>query len=228
MNKKIIICGDTHGYWTSLNELIENHKPDEVWVCGDFGYWPRFEGKNLGGVPNWKMDIKTNNTIVRFCPGNHEDWEALRQHEKDNPGLDSIEVLPNVFYQKRGSYLELPDKRRVLFMGGAESIDKNYRIMGYDWFPDETISYSDVCQVFNQNCKTHIVISHTCPIEFLPPTLKIVGNQTSMKMLSAIHEELRPDMWFFGHFHVSSRGRYEECNWFALNMEGEEGFCLKL
>ena len=51
---------------------------------------------------------------------------------------------PNIFYMPRGSVLSLSDGRNVLFMGGAESVDKRRRTPGYDWFKQELIRPQDL------------------------------------------------------------------------------------
>ena len=43
--------------------------------------------------------------------------------------------------------LGLPDGRIVLFMGGADSIDKKYRKIGFDWFPEELITQKDIYEL---------------------------------------------------------------------------------
>jgi len=67
---------------------------------------------------------------------------------------------------KRGSVLKLPDKRNILFIGGALSIDKKQRTIGYDWFPQETISQKNIFELPDE--KIDIVISHTAPKYFHP------------------------------------------------------------
>ena len=43
MNKNIIVCGDTHGYWRYLNALINKKKPELILQCGDWGFFPNIE-----------------------------------------------------------------------------------------------------------------------------------------------------------------------------------------
>jgi len=40
----------------------------------------------------------------------------------------------------RGSTFTLPDGSVVMFFGGANSIDQEYRTFGIDWFPEEAIT----------------------------------------------------------------------------------------
>lgn len=47
------------------------------------------------------------------------------------------EAYPNLIFVKNGELYDI-DNKKVLVIGGAYSIDKNYRIIyGYPWFKDE-------------------------------------------------------------------------------------------
>ena len=130
---KIYVMGDFHARWTYVNEFFKKY-PEECLIlqCGDFGYWPKLEIYRIK-----EFDLKNNNSVIYFCDGNHEDFESLKL-------LKNNEVCNNVFYMKRGNTLTLPDGRIVLFMGGAESIDKNSRISRVSWFYEETVTQNVV------------------------------------------------------------------------------------
>lgn len=227
MDQKIIITGDIHGSWDYLNTLINKHKPDILIACGDFGWFPNLHGLEVRKrayhnekVKKWYLynEIKNPNTKIYWCDGNHENHEHLLQL-KDN------EIMPNVFYQKRGSVITLPDGRNVMFMGGADSIDKESRTQGINWFPQELITYNDVSYALENGKKydkIDIVISHTCPNEFcLDSKIKWYMapkiSDTCRVMLSEILKEFHPEHWYFGHWHISLEGVYENCKWTALN-----------
>jgi hypothetical protein len=207
----IMIVGDTHGDFSQLNCLIAKKRPEIVLSCGDFGYWPKFN-KNTPKIHTGK---------IYFCDGNHEDFHSLY----NSP---SNEVWPNVLWMKRGSTLTLPDGRTVLFFGGADSIDRNMRTDGIDWFKEERITQDDLDNI--PDIKIDIVVSHTCPMEFDITS----GNHFydtdnyCRKALSVVLEKTKPSEWYFGHWHVRSLGNYNGCKWTALNMAGEWGWWLWL
>lgn len=218
---KIMVVGDVHGEWGKLNDIINSHKPNMILQCGDWGFWPRYHGRSIlhNNRPRIyeNYGVKNPNTDIYWCDGNHEDHWSLAQ-------LETNEIQPRVFYMKRGSTLELPDGRRVLFMGGANSIDKKQRTLGDDWFPDEVITQRQVMEL--PDVKIDIVISHTCPEEFLPK-LEINGfddNDPSRKALSYILDRYHPSMWFFGHWHRFKQGYTARCKWTALNMASCTGW----
>lgn len=160
---RIMVLGDIHAEWNSLNTLINSKKPDIILQCGDWGYWKNFHGLQVsnGKGGTYKFDlygVKNHKTKIYFADGNHEDhWSLMK--------LDNNEIQPNIFYMKRGSTLTLPDERVVLFIGGANSIDKHSRTFGVDWFPEEVITNKDINNL--PDTKVDIVISHTCPENFL-------------------------------------------------------------
>ena len=259
MLRNIIVAGDTHGYWRYLNELINRKHPDIILQCGDFGWWPKFhnttaintgeyeelDGEIIGDpwgrtLPikrrkKWnQFGIKTKDTKVYWCDGNHEDhWDLKEKNKKDAP----LEIMPNIFYMKRGSVLELPDKRKVLFMGGADSIDKAGRIPGEDWFPEELINQKDLYNL--PETDIDIVISHTCPLEFHEGILSMKRRKRdwswkekikdpSAHALSYVFNKYKPKLWYFGHFHDYVEGYFRGTDWYALNMASEDKWWVYL
>jgi len=201
----ILITGDIHAKFNRLNALINKYKNklDLVICCGDFGYWPRFD--------NDHEKIKTHGVKILWCDGNHEDHWSLKK-------LDDNEIAKNVFYMPRGSTYELEDGRTILFMGGADSIDKNNRKLGVDWFPEETISYSDMMDL--PEGKIDIFITHTCPVEIHPIMLPYYAGKNiepSNHALSELWKIYKPDLWFFGHWHQYKEGKLGNTQWYALN-----------
>jgi hypothetical protein len=235
----IYVVGDVHAEWDILNKFIEEENPDTILQCGDWGYWPAFDGKTELGDPvygayggligrtQWNLnDIKNPNTKIHWCDGNHEDHWALKELIGDREN-DSVETQPNCFYQSRCSTMMLPDGRRVLFIGGALSIDKEHRTEGVDWFREETISYSDFEHL--PMCEIDIVISHTCPTSFLS-SLKTGAkiDDPSCEALEYVLDHYKPKQWFHGHFHQYKQGFTKGCHWTCLNQIGEPGAWVKL
>lgn len=212
---KLFITGDIHGRWGNFNQFLNTirhrhqTKPIYVLCCGDFGYWPNLPNN----LDHKDYGIKNHDIKVYFCDGNHDHhWELAKL--KDN------EIIPNVYYKKRGSVLTLPDDKNVLFMGGAASIDKYLRTPGVDWFPEETICDKDLDNLPDMNI--NMVVSHTCPSE-LVDIMCDMGNKSKLndpspRALSYILEKYNPECWFFGHWHTFKPGKLYNTEWRCLNM----------
>lgn len=203
---QVIVCGDTHASFGYFNNMLNTLKPSIVLQCGDFGYWDRGTWIK-GATGNFVEDVKPHNTKVYWCDGNHEDhvllMQLMEEHGRDKP----IEIRENIFFCPRGSTLQLPDGRNVLFMGGAYSIDKHYRKPYIDWFPEETITSEDMTRL--PDMKIDIVISHTCP-SFVAPLLRLPKyyyggdkvHDPSCDYLTRVFEKYNPQRWYFGHWHL--------------------------
>jgi len=202
----IMVAGDVHGDWARLLSAIKKHEPSILLQCGDFGFWPNHK--------IWYKYMRlvkyglTEDTTIYWCDGNHENHEYIGKLTQYNEGGGCL-VQPGTYYQSRGSILELPDGRIVLFCGGGVSIDKEYRTPGIDWFPEESIkTYREEALLDSIEARLNgrgvdIVISHTCPESF-----EISGNLLKMKVgdptryvLNGILERYGPSLWYFGHWH---------------------------
>jgi hypothetical protein len=221
MSKGILIVGDIHGDWGQLNRLIQKKDPKEVWVVGDFGHWPSFEVRKatMYGQKDWSnTGVKVGNTVVRWCDGNHEDHDDL-----DNRGrigrATGIQMYTNVMYQPRGSFSILPDGRRILWYGGAQSIDKELRTPGLNWFHREI-----PCEIEWQLALSYpedsidIVISHTCPKSWEPDPMKpLKCLDPTRQHLQDILEKYKPSLWYHGHWHKEASGVSGDTNWVSLD-----------
>ncbi len=204
----IIITGDLHNNFGKLNDLINKKKSkglEMVICCGDFGYWP---GKKWSAPIT---NIKSQGIPVLWIDGNHEDHWAIRDRETD-------ELAPNVIFKPRGSIITLSDGRKILFMGGADSIDKMYRTEGDTWFREEVITQTDLMGL--PNVKIDIFITHTCPAELHSIMVKGYPQkymEPSNHALSTLWEIYKPKLWYFGHWHQYKVGNIGDTQWFALS-----------
>ena len=224
---KVLMVGDIHGELGNFSNLINKKKPDIVIQLGDFDI-------PLGDQYDVK-NIFTNNqqTKVYVCPGNHERWDILTKLENSNSLVKSLNSpVPfakenSIYYCPRTTVVTLPDGRNVLFMGGAFSIDKQWRTPGRDWFPEEIITWRDMDNL--PDCQIDIVVSHTAPEEILMQVhnrglFYIHGfgfgklEDTSCQYLSYVLDKYKPKLWYFAHFHKFMKGQWKNTKWYALAM----------
>lgn len=201
--KKVLMMGDVHGRFIEMNKILNTIKPDITIQTGDFGYWPKFKTQQIE-KPTGKL---------YWIDGNHEDHDSLMEREND-------ELWPNIIYKPRGSTLTLPDNRKVLFMGGADSIDKQYRTQGYDWFIEELITEEDIHNL--PDTHIDIVVSHT-----VPQFIKLKGlyeiPDISRFYLNEVYDKYRPTQWYAGHFHFYNKQKFNNCTFTILSSVGYAG-----
>ena len=189
----IHVLGDLHSDWSALNAFISKslrfsrsfracasaYDEMEVLVLqtGDFGYWPHHHGKrrmngrgtvwNRYGIKNAVSGIRDGLVKIYWCDGNHENHDALDKLEALNPGRPFIPTMEGVYYASFGSVLELLDGTRVMFCGGEESSDKDWRVPGESWWPQESIGQQDTARLPDPaHTRIDWLISHTCPSFF--------------------------------------------------------------
>ena len=210
MSKIALVIGDVHSRWQYLNEIIDREHPEVIFQLGDFGVWK-------GGLKSLQ-GIIPQDTKIYFCPGNHENWDFLDRYD-----LGHIhEIMPNVFYCAFGSMLTYR-KKNILFCGGADSIDKNLRVRGIDWWPSEIITQKDMDALPNANTKVDIIMSHTAPDYFDLNMPVIDYRDPSTRALGYVYAMFKPKKWYFSHFHKSRKGKFQNCKWFMLNRIEAEG-----
>lgn len=214
---KIIITGDVHAKFGKLNSLISRKNPDVVIVCGDFGYWPEWiENKSYCDpskytrLSDFKVsDIKNNKTRVYWVPGNHEHWGDIEKNfYRNSVAPMEMEAGSNVFYCPIGSVIH-EDGKNFLCVGGAASIDKDWRIHGETWFPQENLRLEDYTFIKNniKDIKIDCVISHTCPRDFkLKTDYPEKFTDPNRHVLNEVLNLFHPEKWFFGHWHDFETG----------------------
>ena len=194
---RILVAGDPHGDLKRFYEIFTVaiiNSCDSIHVVGDFGYFPNLiECKDfLKGVSEYSLSV---GIPVSFTDGNHENHEILNSFSKSG----DIFVLPNIEWKYRGKYWN-----NFLSIGGAYSIDSYRRILGRDYFREETISYSDILKC---DKTAEIVFSHDCPF----PLIEDLVEETlkNISALNSICETVCPKLLIHGHYHLFHDTEFE-------------------
>jgi len=210
------ITGDTHGSFSRIKAFCEEYgttAEDVMIILGDAGI------NYFRGAKDSKLKYTlTKLPITLLCiHGNHE----IRPHRI--PSYDKIQwnggmvyhenLYPNILFAVDGEIYNL-DGLRCIAIGGAYSIDKNYRIMmGYGWWEDEQPS-EEIMQKTEKILTEHSVdtiLSHTCPLKYEPLEVFLSGvdqskvDKSTEEWLDKIEESTRYQRWYCGHYHISKR-----------------------
>lgn len=208
----IYITGDTHREFYKLHD-VEKNKDNMLIILGDVGinYYLDERDKKL------KEQLNSYN-IKLFCiQGNHEERpENISTYKEIDMFGGKVfieEEYPNLIFAKNGELYDI-DNKKVLVIGGAYSVDKNYGIIyGYPWFKDEQLSKEEMNNILNKYKGQHIdiVLSHTCPLKYEPTEvfMKCIDqsdvDKSMEKFLDRVEESIDYDKWYCGHYHTEKQ-----------------------
>ena len=208
----IYITGDTHRDFTRLHNL-KGTEEDMLIVLGDAGinYYLNEEDTNY-------KEYLNSFKIKLFCiRGNHEERpENINTYKEVNMFDGKVyieENYPNLIFAKDGEVYNI-DGLSVLVIGGAYSVDKEYRLMyGHKWFKDEQLSEYEMNNILDKVKGKHfdIVLTHTCPYKYEPKeTFKLKLDQSKIDksmehFLDKIEESISYNKWYCGHYHIEKQ-----------------------
>lgn len=205
---RIFITGDTHGT-IDFKKLTMRHFPiqkelnksDILIICGDSGLC--WSGKDDDKwLQQWYEDKNFTTLIV---DGNHENHMLISKLPIIEKFGGKVHQISNsVFYAIRGEIYTINGKK-ILTLGGAESTDKQYRVEGYSWWEQESITQKDFNNALNNleryNYDVDYFITHTGGSE----VVKFLGFNIfpSDKYIDFILNSLPPrTRHYCGHYHV--------------------------
>lgn len=232
---KFFITGDKHRRFDRVKEFcikINTRRKDVLIVLGDAG----FNYYNDRRDNELKKEISALN-ITLFCVhGNKEN----RPQNIGTYGIRSFcggkvyyePKYPNIYFAIDGEIYTFEGKK-YLVAGGAHSVDKfkclkEGKPFWYDEMPDQTTKETVEGNLRNENYKIHGMMTHTCPIEYIPEEMFMSArksaaiNKKSRKTttgkdfkpdidrsteiwLGEIEKKLNYEVWFCGHYHVDKQ-----------------------
>jgi predicted phosphodiesterase len=154
---KVLIAGDIHGNLSHLRHLgrrAQERDIDRIFQVGDFGYWEHMR-EGVEFLNNAEKVAVAHEVTVYFLDGNHDNRDLLlnNYNERDEEGF--IIVRPHVRYADRGHRWTW-DRTRFIALGGAYSVDKEYRL-GLEkagsgkperyWFSGEEMTDDDMARI---------------------------------------------------------------------------------
>jgi len=191
--------GDIHG---KISEYVKiaNDSPDGKSIqVGDFGMGFDIKYREL-------INLKGKHYFIR---GNHDSPDVCKQY-KDSPYLKWIpdgRMTTGLADNSPGN------KKSCLFIGGAFSIDRQRRLEGVSWWPDEQLSYKELNKIIRKVEKIKkpldIIVSHDCPESFcynLDADYRNFSdwNSVTRHALQMIWDINKPKMWIHGHWHIQN------------------------
>lgn len=182
--------GDTHGKFPQYHKIIKDH-PNTVQV-GDMGVgfrrWPHGEWQQN---PRYDLMVDQNAWFIR---GNHDNPHVCRKHSRCI-GDGHVEITA------KGN--------KIMYIGGAYSIDRHYRIEDYSWWPEEELSQPVMYALAEKyaEAKPDVMVTHECPLEVIEHihSHHFRDNSRTQQFLQVLFRSNghQPKLWIHGHHHIS-------------------------
>lgn len=209
----VAVAGDWHGNsaWAAraIRSIGASYAVRTILHVGDF--WP--DRRFLRAVDDACADAGIEQVLVTL--GNHEPWNELTPViERGAPAQvsDAVWVLPRPYRLQISG-------RSVLSLGGAASVDRQWRTPGRDWWPDEQITDAMVQRAIA--CGTaDLMITHESPERTPVHEVRriLAGNPNGFPMaalaysiaqreqIDRVWDAVRPELLVHGHMHVAGHG----------------------
>jgi len=222
---KIYITGDCHGDHdiSKLNSICFPEgktldKKDYVIICGDFGLlWNNKPDNKEKYLTTWYNEKKFTTLFVCGNHDNHDRFAKLPIIKKFGGKVGK--VSDSIFHLKRGEIYTIYGKKFFTF-GGAVSIDKQYRVEGISWWPQEVASVKEMNYGLNtlekHNNTVDYIIGHTgpktiCDILLAKHSMCKLDDYYAQKGMlkdatepyfDHIIENVKFEKFYAGHYHV--------------------------
>ena len=185
------LIGDIHRKWASYIRIIEKSEYPTIQL-GDFGWGFADQYTNPLILQNAKQleDVMSQGDH-KYIRGNHDNPDACRLHN---------------YCIEDGTYDE---KYGVFYLGGAFSIDRACRTHGIDWWPDEELDYYQMLQMYDKymDLKPRVMLTHDGPRGVMKKLFNFCDKLSQPSItehgLQRMFEEHKPELWIFGHWHLS-------------------------
>lgn len=178
MKSKLMFLGDIHGNFNLINQYVNQYGIKDAYIIqvGDFGvgFQPLEKERRTLGFVN--PVLEKNNIMLYAIRGNH-DYKPY--FDNDPFGFSNIKLLPDyTVLNLELDVLGLTEIKNILLIGGAVSVDRNWRRTekqrkgdytihpGQSWWNDEIFVLENDKLVDIKDID--IIVTHTAP-DYCPP-----------------------------------------------------------
>ena len=222
------IIGDIHGNSDPLLYWADCYKHDILIIAGDAGLlFGNFNNTEICNI--FKKQFPQKKVLI--VPGNHEDYDQIYALPQTTVfGAKAYKLSNNFYYIDRGEILSINNKT-FLCIGGADSIDKLWRLDymrdnpgSKIWWQQEQITQPDIDNALRNcakyNYKVDYVISHEVPIRVKAEILHNFNysSANSATLLWDLANQIEFSMWYCGHLHLSWRSTIGDMNFTVLQI----------
>lgn len=210
---KVALLGDIHGDTVFLDYALDaakNAGAELVIQLGDFGF--TFTDSFLSQL----QEVTDKHGIPLLAiRGNHDDPWWFRKHQRTG----MVHLIPDGFVTTIG-------EKRVAFLGGAVSIDRDFREENVSWWKEERVSPHIVNAWLYDDVKADVLISHDSPVLpdnlpglALPPGI-LRDCEEDRHLVRVAVETLEPDVVYHGHYHIRHQKEFYQTDAKKTLIEG--------
>lgn len=203
--KPFVVAGDWHGdvpWMRAVVDAASASGAELILHVGDLAVlWPGRDKGKFDRRLQQRLELRDMHLV--FVDGNHDNHHDLRALPLDSHGLAC--VLPRIKYLPRGSRFNYRGLT-IGGLGGAYSIDREWRTEGKDWWSEEDVAEEDVDRLV-QGGPVDVLLMHDAPIGVrvkhdvdLPSSILDASLATRARLRRAV-DALRPANVFAGHWH---------------------------
>lgn len=210
----IYVTGDTHRFdLLCIHYFCDNHpeltKNDYIIIAGDFGgVWAK-ETLEEDSKPFSDLPV-----TVLFVDGNHENFDLINSYPVEIWNGGKVHrIKPDIVHLMRGQIFDIEGKTIFTF-GGATSIDREWRVEGESWWPQELPTFEEldegIANLKRYKNKVDYIITHSCgQCALMYPQIRIAAGIKTLcpesHLLSNFEDIVHFKHWFFGHFHIDAK-----------------------
>lgn len=217
---QVTVFGDWHQNTSfALQQLLysQDDGSDIFFHVGDFGLW-KLSSKFIKSIEHRLSRIDKQ---LWFIDGNHENFSIINSLPRDEYGRgvvsDHILHIPRSFSWIWGDL-------KFLGLGGAVSVDKEFRQEGFDWFPEEQVTESDVDNAISAG-HVDVLLTHDAPglvwespVSGAPDYL-LKESELTRDRIKQVIAHTEPSLNVHGHHHRSYTSSFLGCKVVGLDCD---------
>ena len=244
----ILLSGDTHRDYDLKKLFPENLRKavgpalnhvTHLIVLGD---WGAIWGDSPESIAEERRTLEFYDQMpweTLVITGNHEGYDRIeRLPWTTRYGAPARRVTDKIHILQHGNVYTVAGQRLFVF-GGGESLDRDRRVEGDSWWPQEIPTQQDlergIASLQAVGGQVDYVLTHTCPrpmadhlVTVAPNEYKVgtwtgKGLDVTVTMLTRLEALLKPHKgWYFGHYHVDHDWQNYHCQYHKVAVIGEE------
>lgn len=212
------VLSDIHGNYPWIKNRLQDFADLDIKLIVQLGDWGGLWPGNASDKFLYRVNkiLTQNDQTILIVLGNHEDYVKASMlqpiHEGEFKDFRWNKKYDRIKYFYRGQKFALAGVN-FLAVGGANSIDRDYRVPNESWWPGEQISQEDIALAIKNSVDgVDVMLSHDAPIEIplftdeereksLWSNTQINYANKSRYALSKIVQVAQPKLILHGHYH---------------------------